>query len=452
MGTEHLRHEGLRANVTYHRQFFFFVLCVTLLLSYTNTLIGYKKEVEPNMEIIRFICIVEYFLLIFVSLTQIKIRQLLLLHIGVFIILILWIKLIYNSYELDVFGYSKDSYKYLSNVVKYSEGSYGSFIKSLLSQRFFLDDIGYFTITFLFYRIYPDVIFVEYAMIGLNLILLYFSCLMLYRLQFILTGSKVMSNLTAILWGASPFLLLTISDGMKEVVFTSIIIFAVYNIYKYRITKDVKFILTALLFVVLTLFFRTAVFYMLLIFVIVVLTINNRNKKTYFVLMIAGTIFVFLIADFVFEHVMGVSLEFILRVSENRFNKASEGNAAYASYLPILAAIFGPFPVLDRPALFSIEYSPAVFIRDALGFSCFACIYSRIKALDIRFLPLIIYIFMSILMLVLAGVTLDMRYHITYVPFFFLMAVPYIKNRGIWDIGYLLLMIVIIYFYGTRSL
>ena len=116
-----------------------------------------------------------------------------------------------------------------------------------------------------------------------------------------------------------------------------------------------------------------------------------------------------------------------------------------------MAAVLGPFPVFDRSAIYSIEFSQAVFVKDVLGLSFFLGIYDKIKRLDIVYLPLLIYILFNIVMMIMAGVTLDLRYHMTYLPFFFLIAVPYLKKKYIWDWGFIAFVLIIIYFYGTRK-
>lgn len=431
--------------------FMLVTLVVLLAVTYIYSLVGYKDIVEPYMENIRLFGTIEYFLLIFLSLTDIKIKSLLKITIITLFFVVLLVKMTYNYVDVDILGLTKDGYKYLDKGLKYSDLSYFDFVRSLYSQYFYADDLGYFSIVYLFYQIYPDKDFVVYGIIVLNFILLYVSSGYFYKLSKQLCGSEGASKLIVTLWSASPYLMLIICNGMKEVFFTSIIIFSVYNIYRYKANKSLLNLVGAFGFAILCLFFRSAVFYMLLAMFVVILTMTNKNKKLYFIIIITALATFQIVIPFIIENVIGVSLDIIIKTATWRIERSAAGQASYAGYLPLLAAIFGPFPVFDRPGIYSIEFSQAVFVKDVLGLSFFLGVYDKIKRLDIVYMPIIIYIIFNIFMLITAGVTLDIRYHMTYLPFFFLIAVPYLKKKYLWDWGYIAILLVIIYFYGTRK-
>ncbi len=426
-------------------------LVVLLVVTYIYSLVGYKDAVEPYMENIRLFGTIEYFLLIFLSLTDIKIKSLLKITIITLFFVILLVKMTYNYVDVDILGLTKDGYKYLDFGLKYSELSYPDFIRSIFSQSFYADDLGYFSIVYFFYQIYPDKFFVVYGIILLNFAFLYISSSYFYKLCKQLCGSEGASKLIVTLWCASPYLMLIICNGMKEVFFTSIIIIAVYNIYQFKATKNLFNLAGAFGFATLCLFFRSAVFYMLIVMFIIILTMTHKNKKLYFIIIILALTTFQVAIPFIIEKVIGVSLDIIIKTATWRIEKTSAGQASYAGYLPFLAAVLGPFPVFDRSAIYSIEFSQAVFVKDVLGLSFFLGIYDKIKRLDIVYLPLLIYILFNIVMMIMAGVTLDLRYHMTYLPFFFLIAVPYLKKKYIWDWGFIAFVLIIIYFYGTRK-
>ena len=285
----------------------------------------------------------------------------------------------------------------------------------------------------------------------MNFVFLYISSSYFYKLSKQLCGSEGASKLIVTLWCASPYLMLIICDGMKEVIFTSIIIIAVYNIYQFKATKNLFNLAGAFGFATLCLFFRSAVFYMLIVMFIIILTMTHKNKKLYFIIIILALTTFQVVIPFIIEKVIGVSLDIIIKTATWRIEKTSAGQASYAGYLPFLAAVLGPFPVFDRSAIYSIEFSQAVFVKDVLGLSFFLGVYDKIKRLDIVYMPIIIYIIFNIFMLITAGVTLDIRYHITYLPFFFLIAIPYLKKKYFFDWGYFAMLLIIIYLYGTRK-
>lgn len=436
-----------------HASFFMLVTLVLLLaLTYIYALIGYKEPVEPYMENIRLFGTIEYFLLIFLSLTDIKIKSLLKITVLTLFSVIVLIKITYNYVDVDIFGLSKDAYTYFRFGMKYCDRSYPDFVNAIYNQSFHVDDLGYFSLFYIFYNIYPDNNFIVYSIVLLNLVFLYVSSFYFYKLSKQLCGSDNASKLIVILWCASPYLMLVICNGMKEVFFTSIIIVAVYNIYKFKATKNLFNLAGAFVFATFCLFFRTAVFYMLIATFVVILTMTQRNKKLYFIIIISVLATFQIITPFIIEEIMGVSLEIIVKATAWRIERSAAGQASYAGYLPVLAAVLGPFPIFDRAAIYSIEFSQAVFVKDVLGLSFFLGVYDKIKRLDINYLPIIIYIVLNLLMMIFAGVTLDIRYHMTYLPFFFLIAIPYLKKKTLWDWGFIAMILVIIYFYGTRRL
>ena len=134
------------------------------------------------MENIRLFGTIEYFLLIFLSLTDIKIKSLLKITIITLFFVILLVKMTYNYVDVDILGLTKDGYKYLDFGLKYSELSYPDFIRSIFSQSFYADDLGYFSIVYFFYQIYPDKFFVVYGIILLNFAFLYISSSYFYKL------------------------------------------------------------------------------------------------------------------------------------------------------------------------------------------------------------------------------------------------------------------------------
>lgn len=441
-----------RFDKRYACHFMLVTFVVLLVISYLYALVGYKDDVEPFMENIRFFGTIEYFLLIFLSLTDIKIKQLLKILISILLIVILLVKMTYDYVDIDILGLTRDGYNYLKYGIKFSDKSYLDFIHSIYNQYFFLDDIGYFTLVYVFNRLYPDVNFVVYGIVILNLIFLYFSSVYFYKLSKLMGINDSASKLIVILWSASPFLMLVITDGLKEVIFTSIIILAVYNIYQFKKSRNLVNLFGALAFAILCLFFRTAVFYMLLVMFTVLLTMTEKNKRVYFITVVLLLALFQVIIPFVIEKIFGISFEMIIKAAMWRTETRTAGQASYAGYLPLLGAIVGPFPVLDRTAIYSIEFSQAVFVKDVFGLSFFLGVYDKIKRLDINYMPIIIYVIFNIFMLITAGVSLDMRYHMTYIPFFFLIAVPYLKKKYIYDWGYIAFVLVIIYFYGTRRL
>ena len=119
--------------------------------------------------------------------------------------------------------------------------------------------------------------------------------------------------------------------------------------------------------------------------------------------------------------------------------------------LPLMSAIIGPFPNFDRQGSYSFMHSMAIYMKTVCGWFFVYGIYKISAGLRKEYYPLLVYVLCSILMTVTAGVSLDIRFHATFLPFVFLIVVNFIKRKPKLDFLYLAVVIVLIMIYSTRK-
>ncbi len=328
---------------------------------------------------------------------------------------------------------------------------FSSFVDRLIDDNLFRDDLGFFTVTYFFAKIYPSKYLVIYGVIALNGICLYVSMKFLYKLQMMLTDNHRMSLLTSVLYASSPFLIVTDMMGLKEIVFVSIIILGYYYIYKAMNERSYKYLFIALPFVFMCMFFRTAIFYMMLIAVILSFYSSQKYGKILMYIIIIVFIISSTILPYIMEKVIGVSFDFITSVADYRTAKGMKGQASYGRYVPLLAGLIGPFPNIDRSSLYAIMNSLPVYIKMTLSFSFILSLYSIVKKVDYRFIPMVFFIVFNIWMTIIAGVSLDLRYHITYLPFFFIITTTFYKRRKLYDMLYLSITVLLVLVFSSRN-
>ena len=215
--------------------------------------------------------------------------------------------------------------------------------------------------------------------------------------------------------------------------------------------RSYKYLFIALPFVFMCMFFRTAIFYMMLIAVILSFYSSQKYGKILMYIIIIVFIISSIILPYIMEKVIGVSFDFIASVADYRTAKGMKGQASYGQYVPLLAGLIGPFPNIDRSSLYAIMNSLPVYIKMTLSFSFILSLYSIVKKVDYRFIPMVFFIVFNIWMTIIAGVSLDLRYHITYLPFFFIITTTFYKRRKLYDMLYLSITVLLVLVFSSRN-
>lgn len=385
---------------------------------------GYKEEIPTYMFYIQILYALCYFIALCYAYKNKSIKYLLVnvcLYSIFFSGLLRWC---FWTYTGMPFASAVDSYNYESFAVTSLHfikdfPDYVSYILSIDFMKF--DDLGYTTFCYIVYNLFGNAEVARNVMLFVNALFITFSSLFLYKLMVVLSIKKTYARFLGGVWGFFPFFSVTSAVGLKENIFCFFVIGAFYFMYSY---KENKFFISLFLFFVFILmcaFFRIAVAFMLFLSFIIIILTNEKNKK--------GILMVFLLFFLIgisllsiLINMMGRSWEILLATTNDRFKSMGGGSNSFKWGVQIMSAFIGPFPNFSRAVSYGFIHSAGLLFKVIISFPFILGVYYVVRDLEYRYYPLLAFVFMGMVMLVIAGVALDMRYQVT----FFSMMLPII--------------------------
>lgn len=437
-------------NIAYNKNIALF--CIFILLAIFYGFNGYKEPIPLYMVGTRFILAVFCLSSVIIGIKS-RINFSLLLKFSTIgtLLLVFLLRFFFMNNGEDVFGPSYDSYSYLTYGSSFSNLTYFSFLDKLIFIGFNRDDFGFFSIVYWVAQVVHDKYYIATILAILNVLILYYSAMYLYKLGVMLGTNQMVAKIASITWITFPFLVVTIACGLKEVIFCSIIIFAMYHINAYKVRTSIVNLLYALLFIVFAFFFRTAIGLMLILSLLVCLVITQNNKKKIMFLGVLSVLLMNVLLSFVIG-LMGTDSDSVMATASARMS-AKESSGGVSLVLPFVASLLGPFPNMNRTDSYGFIHGYGLFLKCGLSFFFLYGVWNKLKKIDIRWIPIIVFIFCNILMLIIAGTTLDMRYHITYIPFFFLLVFDTMQvYKYKYYFFYTIFVLVLVFIYNTRAL
>lgn len=311
-----------------------------------------------------------------------------------------------------------------------------------------IDDYGFNIIVYYCYRLF-GVAGGRWMLLFLNAFCIMLSALYLAKLFKLFGFSPIVMSFCISSYAFFTFFPVTAAVGLKENFFLLIITMSLLFSYKYKNYHRLKHLILSILSTLLAFMFRLPVGVMLTLTLLACLIINEKNHKKIILFSAIVLLCIFLFMGVVFQLVFGVSLEEVLNVSKNRM-----GDNNSASWLiQLLSAIIGPFPNYSRAVQYGILSSFALQLKCILNFYAFLALYNIIKKGEYQLYWVGLYFLMGIVMLTVAAVSLDMRYHATFYPALIILvgyALNYTKINKIYFSMYNIVLIAIVFFYNNR--
>lgn len=354
-------------------------------------------------------------------------------------------RLFFLDYYQKPFGLAVDSYNYDKMVIPLLQKGFSHLNKNLET-----DDLGY---TFTLYNVYKLAGWVELGrglMLLLNSSLLVGSSYLLFRLALIMDFSVREAIIAAGLYGFNPFLYVNSSVGLKEVIFCFLIIASLFFMLKWKLRKGNGNLILCLGFIISTLFFRTVICLMLLICLALCIVINDSNKKKMLRIMVIAGICSPIFANIILEAFADVSLEHVMRIAQAR--NTSIGSGSKGLLVQVCAAFLGPFPNFFKLGKYALLFSGGILLKSILNLFYFIGVWKVIQNLDYKFFPPALYSVFGIILVMLSGVALDMRFAITFLPAMILIVLHGIRGLRMSRYFYLYLTVLVIItaFYNVR--
>lgn len=407
--------------------------------------IGYKDNIQSYMIIIQFGGGLYYFISLYYGPKFKTLNQILFsIFIYNFFNSLILRLIFYEYYELP-FGEAIDSYTYDALGIKFHDASFMKFLK-YQQIGFNIDDYGYSSFIIFIYKIFGPS-FGREILLLLNALFVTLSSYFFYQTLRTLNFSREKSQIGMIIWGFYPFLYVTTSVGLKETIFCSIIVVTLYYIIKFKQSRSIKNLILVLILIACTLFFRQAVSLMLLISFLISTISNRRNHKSILVYIALGSILIIIFGSFLLLKVTGISLEQVIATAQWRNEQM--GSNISGNSIQIIASIFGPFPNFTRYVQYGIYHSVGLLFKDIMSIFCISGIYLILKKGEYKLFGICFYYLIGILMLIVGGVALDMRYAITFFPAFIILLMYGLDNLKskllIYSVDIITILIVIFY-------
>jgi hypothetical protein len=181
-------------------------------------------------------------------------------------------------------------------------------------------------------------------------------------------------------------------------------------------------------------YFRVAIPPMLVIAFIVLLIVRYKNRREVLISLFICFFFGIFALGAVFTYIFPVSLEHIIWVTGNRIS-AKGSNLLFGWIVNIAGALVGPFPTFNRAANDALLVNVSLLFKLQISFALLIGIWRILKSYSHRYYALMVYVSLGVIMLILSGTSLDMRYQITFFPLM-LVIIAYAFQKKINKIFY----------------
>lgn len=287
-----------------------------------------------------------------------------------------------------------------------------------------IDDFGYPTIVYLFYKIFIDYGH-ELLMLFNALIISIGSCL-IYKLALNFIPG-IYSRLAALLWGTASFATCTTVENLKENFFSFIIIVSFFCLYKYYDNRKQIYLIISIISGICVFFFRIASGMMLLMSIISIFFISNqyiyRKLKTVIVIGgIMGILMFPIVTTFVLEQ-RGYDYEGSRSVTAERIE---EDGGLIAVFTNFTSAFIGPIPNFVHKNIDLVKsitrYSFTAFIKMMLSFYFLYALVNFIRKRYVKMIPILIFAILNIVLLIFTFYSMHVRYHWPHIPLFLIIS------------------------------
>jgi hypothetical protein len=361
------------------------------------------------------------------------------------------ISVVLNTYFFAInepFGYNAVDAFYYLHLSEYAlSHSLGGFIAYLQSMNTEISDYGFPVIRFFIFNLAGNLERGIVLMVIFDAISMTIGSWYLYRLSLFFL-KKQSAKIVALFWGLNTCSIIVNIKGIKESIFTTILIIAMYQLYIFYFKKkSITNYILLLLPVAFTVFFRI---YLTIFFIIVILfkpLYEGKFKQFALFAVVFLTCVVTYLGHYITTELPILSI--LLSVQKK--------NSSSFLFINMISGFLGPYPNFLQPggnitSLFWAPYS---------GFKTFFSIFALyggwyiLKNRVTRLYPMFFFIFFNILLVIGTVRSLDFRFSYTMIPFFYIL-IMYGCNRfkfiqkKIYSLLYFCFIFLLVTFYNIR--
>lgn len=286
------------------------------------------------------------------------------------------------------------------------------------------DDLGALLYISTLYRIIPDTLFVNF----LNLICGVIAANVLYKTARFYMHPRY-AFMTSITFFSSSFVFLFHSSGLKESLFILIVLSSSYYFLNYINNRQIGSLFFSVVLGLLILLLRPAVLAMLVAAFGISMALNRYGSSTRNLIIAAFMAIAFIYMSGTLDRLMQTftSFEQSIMIREDATSLAGERIAIYAA---ALSSFLGPLPnVIVREGKENNSlYAMGLILRVLLAVPFWLGFILIIKKRLSQFFPFLLFSVMGMGALFFIMESYELRYHITYLPFVYLIAFYYLSH------------------------
>ena len=289
-----------------------------------------------------------------------------------------------------------------------------------------IDDYGFLFYLRAIFMLFPGFM-VPFVLLFLNALFVAIGAVALLKTMLLFDSSnEENAEIATAIFSSFLFFVNSSAVGLKEDLFVPIICMSIYHMTSFYKERRLSDILWLFFWIALTVFFRLSITLILLLIFVIGLVSSESNKRMIAYGFIIAVIASPIIIDFILTRFLGLSLETVLQVANARYGQ-TDADSATKKIGDMIAAFVGPFPNYSSPND-SIFYSYSSLMKMMLNLPVLMAVIHifRNKVFDYYYLACFFVI--GIMMTVVSGTGLDLRYHI---PFFvsFIILLYYFMNN-----------------------
>lgn len=323
-----------------------------------------------------------------------------------------------------------DSYTYNNIAIEMNKYSFFKGIDYFFETGYSVGEFGACIYISTLYRIIESQLFVNLV----NAFLLgYWGGILLFRI-----GRNFMSNkyawFAALSFCTSSYIIFYESTGLKESLFTLLVIATFYHFFVYNNKRKTTNLVYSIFFGVTIIGFRPVVAGMILISIFTGILLS-RNLRTRNIVLVFLSIFLFIFLLPIIETLFTQFSSFSNTINVKRHVVQDAGAENVAIGAAFLSSFIGPLPTIlarvgkEVNAIYSMGLIFKIFITSYFYFGIFHIIKNKVT----MFYPLVLMIFIEIISLLYIMESFQLRFHLMHLPFIYIISFYYIEQQKNYD-------------------
>ena len=390
-------------------------LILFLLFLVVASWIGYRENIPMDMISLQVLIGVSYVAMLSIG-SRLSINLTLSLSFIYGIVFTFLVRQFHLGYWNNIFPPGDlDGFFYHTIGTRYINNSISELFQNFLKSRE-IGDWGFILIVYAIYHFFSELSFGQLFLTYIvNPFCIVASSYYLYRTMRLIIRNSIVCRWVLSIFAFYPYFFLVSAVGRKENIFVFFVSICLFYTMRFCIRKSRKDLYLSVIFALIMIFFRPPISAMFLIVIGISLVVKTSNIQILFYVGAVVLVLFPLILGPILEFFFGVSLDRVIAIADAR-NKGIRGGRLVSWSIQIISAILGPFPTFTKSGIYGIFNSIGLLLKCLFPFFVYRVIPVVLRTSAYYMVPPLLYLFMGGAMMIISGVALDLRYHITFFP------------------------------------